>query len=298
MKRFMIIAVAVASILSTATASADRGSIPFRPHVKIFEPNQRAIIAWNGYEQILILSTDLHASAPTKVLEILPLPSKPQVTKSSIAVFHRLTDLINARLRPIRFRGGPGRSAMKPQAPAARVVFHKKIGAHDIRVFQVLDGRRFVRWVSRYLRSQGVKNVVIPGPLRRVVNEYLADGFRWFVFDVVSLGRRPRTNDAIQYRFATRRLYYPMRITRTESGWTTVDLIVLTPRPLRRFPGISIRKVQLRHRLIEIAPENLTRVSRDLAGFFGTGRDNPNLVIRIWRIRGKLSAFDHDLIAY
>jgi hypothetical protein len=40
---------------------ADRGAIPFQPEVTIFEPTQRALIAWNGEEEILILSTDLRA---------------------------------------------------------------------------------------------------------------------------------------------------------------------------------------------------------------------------------------------
>jgi hypothetical protein len=36
---------------------ADRGAIPFKRHVLVFEPNQRALLAWNGTEQITILTT-------------------------------------------------------------------------------------------------------------------------------------------------------------------------------------------------------------------------------------------------
>ncbi|MCD6162881.1 MAG: hypothetical protein J7K40_10770 [candidate division Zixibacteria bacterium] len=53
----------------TQTTYADRGSIPFDSRIEIFEPNQRAMIAWNGSEEILLLSTDLRASATTKILE-------------------------------------------------------------------------------------------------------------------------------------------------------------------------------------------------------------------------------------
>ncbi len=54
-------------------AQADRGAIPFQPEVTIFEPTQRALIAWNGEEEILILSTDLRASRATKVLEVIAM---------------------------------------------------------------------------------------------------------------------------------------------------------------------------------------------------------------------------------
>ena len=35
-------------------AQADRGAIPFRPKVTIFELTQRALMAWNGEEGILL----------------------------------------------------------------------------------------------------------------------------------------------------------------------------------------------------------------------------------------------------
>ena len=64
--------------------------------------------------------------------------------------------------------------------------------------------------------------------MNSVIDEYLADGYQWFVFDVVELATEPRTNDAIEYRFACDKLYYPLRITRVEHGKTDIRLIVLT----------------------------------------------------------------------
>ena len=46
-------------------------------------------------------------------------------------------------------------------------------------------------------------NPVIPPRLRRVVQEYLDDGFCWFAFDVVSLENKFKTLEALQYRFAS-----------------------------------------------------------------------------------------------
>ena len=82
---------------------ADRGSIPWgnwnaQDMPEIFEPAQNAIIAWNGKEQILLLSTDLKASKPTKVLEVLPLPSEPVVTRGDAATFSKINALINEEL--------------------------------------------------------------------------------------------------------------------------------------------------------------------------------------------------------
>ena len=190
MTKNLLGAVIAAAFFCAGVAHADRGSIPFVPGVEIFEPVQRAMIAWNGEEEILLLSTDLRASAPTKVLEVLPLPSEPEVKKGDIEVFKRAVNLINSRIR--RGHGAAlGKSRGRPEAyrpPAGEVTFHKRIGAHDVSVAHVLDRRGFIEWVEDYLRSKGVENPKIPEGMKTVVGEYLADGFTWFVFDVVSLG--------------------------------------------------------------------------------------------------------------
>lgn len=290
-RRTLILLLAV----TCSAAYADRGSIPFRPGVRIFEPKQRAMIAWNGKEEILLLSTDLRASEATEVLEVLPLPSEPKVKKGDVEVFRRATTLINKKLRRqpklsragVRTRGARG-------GPAGEVTFHKKIGAHDVSVTHVLNEDGFIEWVENYLRSVGVANPTVPAPMKQVVAEYLEEKFSWFVFDVVSLEEETRTNDAIQYRFATESLFYPLKITRTEEGQTSIELLVLTPRLLSSFPGIPTERVRLLHAPVAITSLELRSLSEEMDSLLGS-RDTMKL--RIWQITGKLSSFRRDLIA-
>ena len=171
---WLVLLVAVGS--AGPPALADCGSIPFKPGVEIFEPNQRAVLAYNGREEILLLSTDLRASEQTKVLEVIPFPSEPTVKKGNTKVFAEATRLINSKLQPRlltkkgHFGGGMG-AAEAARPPAGEVTLHKKIGAHDISVVRVLDRRRFVDWVNEYLKKSGVNNPKIPRPLELVVQE-------------------------------------------------------------------------------------------------------------------------------
>jgi len=273
----------------------DKGSIPFKPNVTIFEPTQRAMIAWNGHEEILLLSTDLKASESTNVLEVIPLPSEPVVKKGDVEVFKKATALINRKLQEEydrALRRGATKEIEKP--PAGEVTFHKKIGAHDISVTRVLDNNGFIEWVEKYLGSAGIENPTIPEAMKIVVGEYLQEGFLWFVFDVVSLDEEPKTTEAIQYRFKTDLLFYPVKITRTEEGYTSIDLLVLTPKLLSKFLGIPFDKVKLRHKPVSISSNELRNLSEEMDDLLEHRED---MKLRIWQIKGELSSFGKDLIA-
>lgn len=281
---------------AACAAHADMGSIPFEAHVQIFEPKQRAIIAWNGTEEILLLSTDLRASAPTKVLEVIPLPSEPTVTEGDLQAFERAVAIINDRQWRYAGGGGFGAESETGAAPAGEVTFHEKIGAHDISVTRVLNSDGFTGWVENYLKKQGVENPEIPGPMKTVVKEYLRAGFTWFVFDVVEVGDTVKTKDAIQYRFKTRSLYYPLKITRTEHGKTEIELLVITPRLLTKFPGHPTKRITLPHKPVALTRRELWSISKDMFELLGLG-EREGMVLRIWKISGILSEFKKDLIA-
>ncbi|MHB0960090.1 MAG: hypothetical protein ACYC0X_19855 [Pirellulaceae bacterium] len=65
MYKLALVAVALL-VFVPQQARAVCGGIPFDPKVIVFEPNQRALIAFNGQEEILLLSADLRVSEPTK----------------------------------------------------------------------------------------------------------------------------------------------------------------------------------------------------------------------------------------
>ncbi len=282
-------------LLLSVSLFADRGSIPFRPNITIFEPTQRAMIAWNGEEEILLLATDMKASDSTEVLEVLPLTNEPVVKKGDVETFRKATNLINKKIREqnlliSRRNGGKERGS----EPAGEITFHKKIGAHDISVAHVLNKDGFVKWVEKYLDSLGVKNPEIPEGLKKVVGEYLEEKFTWFVFDVVSLDEELKTNDAIQYRFKTDFLFYPVKIMNTEEGYTSMELLVLTPELLRHFPGIPLEKIELQHQPISITSSELSELNEEMDELLGHKDD---MKLRIWNIEGMISSFTKDLIA-
>jgi hypothetical protein len=112
---------------------------------------------------------------------------------------------------------------------------------------------------------------------------------------VVSLDEALKTGEAIQYKFKTKFLYYPMKVTQTATGRTTIDLLVLSPRLLEKFPGIPSHEVQLRHEPVSITSRELRGLNPDMDTLLGHRED---MKLRIWRIQGQASSFRQDLIAH
>ena len=284
-------------LAGTGPVQADRGAIPFRPEVTIFEPTQRALLAWNGEEEILLLSTDLRASRATKVLEVMPFPAEPRVAKGDVAVFRRAVRLINSKIyRPpaVATRGyASDSSVVRAEAPG-EITFHERIGAHDVAVARVVSGDGFVEWVNDFLRRASVDNPVIPPRLRRVVQEYLDDEFRWFAFDVVELESRFRTLEVLQYRFPSPALFYPVKISRSNRGSTSMELLVLSPTLLGSFSGIPRSQIELRHDPVSLTSAEVRSLDQGMDDLLG---HRENVMLRIWRVREDFSSFDRDIIA-
>jgi len=66
-------------LVVVGSAGADRGPVTWQENVSLSQESQKAIILHNGTEEVLILGTELKASAEIDLLEFIPLPSEPEV---------------------------------------------------------------------------------------------------------------------------------------------------------------------------------------------------------------------------
>ena len=158
----------------------------------------------------------------------------------------------------------------------------------------LLDAAGFVDWVVEYLGTLGVEQDIVSDRMKTLIEEYIADDFEWYVFDVISLGEEIVTNEPIQYSFKSDHVFYPLKITSTAEGSTSIELLILTPRLLNRFPSLPIDHIHLPHEPIEITQDELRELNEDMYSLL-KGYDRMKL--RIWEIEGELKEFDADLLA-
>jgi hypothetical protein len=270
--------------------SADRGAMSFFPGIDIYEPAQKAIIAWNGSEELLLLSTDLKAAKPTKVLEVLPLPAQPVISRGDTKVFGQFNVLIRRGLRSQYLSRGPAATGVD----AAEITFHEKIGAHDITVVHVLDSGYFEDWVGLYFRGQGLTGYKVSPVMLATIEQYILDGYQWFAFDAVELGMTLQSNDVIEYRFVSDKLYYPLRISGNAKGDTEISLTVVSRDGVTTFLGLPRNKFRPAHPLVEVETAAVAAIHPAMGKMFSPAE---RVAIQTLRLQGDLAGFDLDVLA-
>lgn len=290
-RRFLLLTLSLGLIHHADIAQADRGGLPFLPNAVLSVPRQQAILGWNGSEEVLILGTDRRASQDVKVLEVLPLPAEPTIWKPKEEVFDTARAMIAQKTNKARSTIGMGYAGAPKSSPAGEVTKHRKIGTHDIRVVHVKDPYEFIRWAQDNLKKWGAQAQDLPAPFRRVVSQYIADGYRWFAFDIVELGPDVGSLEPVGYRFASDYLYFPLRVTTLDHGNSTVDLMILTDQQITKPATVGHANVS-GHGRVELSAADQRKIDGHLAGTFpGRGA----AWIETWQLSAKTSAFTQDL---
>jgi len=265
---------------------------PVAYRMTIQEPSQKAVLAWNQKEQIMVLSTELKSSRKGKLLEIMPLPSRPKLSKGDADLFDKTLKLFRSKHNLPE----PVVARIAKSKPAGEVIEVVQIGYHKLSVARVLNPKEFVQWADNYARGQlGPKTQAVITPVgRQVIGQYLREGYKYWVFDLIEVDTKPQPHVAVQYRFQTDFLYYPLRITRTSgSGGTKVELLVLTDQLLSHFRGLDPKSINMPQTSVDVSLNEVQNLNTEIANLFG-----PQPVkLRYWEIQGPIQSFTGDLQA-
>ncbi|WP_455364837.1 DUF2330 domain-containing protein [[Eubacterium] cellulosolvens] len=212
---------------------ADGGYIP-TSDVDVYGPGQKAIIAWNGTVESIILSEDAYATGDSTALKVIPLPSTPiYIEEGRTETFEKMSSLINSRRALYRiYVGESATETTADQEPSYEIIFYGKIKSHNITVIRVDNATRFLEEAELFLASLGYATQIPFENIESIVNQYMQNDIHYFVFDLVDLTTEITSIEPLAYTFNCNYLYYPMVISSTASGDTAITLFVLTESPL------------------------------------------------------------------
>jgi len=218
------------TIIIAPASNADRGGIAIS-HVDIplSEPEQKAIICWDGEREMLVLSTDIKAGQTTKALEILPLPSEPQIKTVNETMFTELKEMVEWRGELDEGGKGADRGDLDAgEQVDVKIVFHKRIGVHNITVIEAFTTDGFAGFVSAFMQDIGLEPMSFP-EAESIAESYMNRDINFFVLDVIELSTSVQSPQPLMFSFDSDSVYYPMEITSLTGGNTHIIMFILTP---------------------------------------------------------------------
>jgi hypothetical protein len=195
-----------------APVKGDGGMLPLF-ETWLHQSSQNAIVAWNGNEEILILSTNVKSEINGTAIQILPLPSYPEIKEGNESSFHKIAEIVGNvyyKTAPegIGFTGGGG---------GIEILFTTQIGVHNLTVVKVNDSADFTNFLRDMLEERNQTliekfDALFPN-FENIAEKYVQQNITYFVVDDIETKEDTRTVQPIIYRFNTSYLYYPMMMT-------------------------------------------------------------------------------------
>jgi hypothetical protein len=273
------------------------------------EEIQQAVIAWNGKEEILVLSTKQQHNVKQDMaaLSFLPLPGEPKdITAGDPKLYDRffkkIIDLADAQ-EP-NWRNNPKWKDSEGRGGAMEVLFNRDIGSHHIAAIKVKDKNidSFYESLQEYLNDNfGEGMAVLLGEKEKTVFEYYIKkkGFEYFAVDIQELKAdgKAKQKEAIAYHFESPYLFYSLVISQLGGSHsdTQVQIAAITPYAELNFLGYKRDKMNHTPTIL-IRPSDLQEVDQDIAKFMSQTEKNKIFTARIWIIDGKLDSFSQDFI--
>ena len=301
MKKYFYILITLLILFSPILISADGGMIIWPPEVHLDQSAQNAIVAWNGKEEIIILSNDIKSDGIATALRIIPLPSNPsEIKEGDFNSFQNLVEIMNKKIEEVRNQWkGLGMGEEKLPTGGIEIIFKEKIGAHDITVVKVNDLNSFISWIKNFAKEKkfGIKD--ISTEFENGVKDYLKKDIKYFVFDVIDVKGEESIKPLI-YKFSSDYLYYPMLISgisEISESRAEIKLFLITK---EKFPKenseLGVPDFYWRGSFsypVEMTKEELIQINEDIGNLFDS-----TVYVRTFGYYDYLKEFKKDLVFY
>jgi DNA-binding MarR family transcriptional regulator len=177
---------------------------------------------------------------------------------------------------------------MGEDSKGIEIVFHEKLGSHDLTVIKVNDYDDFQDWINDFQRQKGIENNILPPEMNKLVLKYLKCDIDYFAFDIIDVTKDKKSVEPIIYRFKVNYLYYPLEISSIINGDTEIFLFTLTA------PGFNDKQITDLgfEKKIEfnISTNDLIEINIDMLPMF-----DKEIHLSSFKFSGSLQTFDDDI---
>lgn len=252
-------------VLLSISALADGAIFP-PPDYYVYETGQEAAIFFDDGQETLILTTTFRGEAKGFGW-VIPVPSKPEVTKGSDEVLENLRKIVAMRYERVGILEAPMSAGYKQYEEQVTVVETKKIDYLDVAVLTATDSQALAKWLA----DNGYQ---YPTDSAWLLNDYIQN--QWFFIAVKVAPEAANAPDVVQglaeghitplkIEFSAQAPVYPLRISGIEissQGLKLSDNLTLTAKQLKHLRDIGYTDLADKQK----APQIFNQIVNDMFG--------------------------------
>lgn len=210
--------------INTLPALADGGLFP-PPDYYVYETGQEAAIFFDQGREILILTATFKGEVKDFGW-VIPVPSKPEVSKGSDEVLENLREIVAERYRYVGIAESPMLGGYEQYRETVTVIETKKIDYLELSVLTATDSEALAKW----LKDNGYQ---YPQESTWILNDYIQN--QWFFIAVkispeaenapaVAQGLAEGHVTPLKIEFSVKNPVYPLRISGIETSGYFIQL--------------------------------------------------------------------------
>lgn len=188
---------------------------PFPPPNKyVTETDQKAAIIFEDGTETMVLSVTFKGD-PENFGWVIPIPTKPEVTKSSDELFTALKELTTPQTKTLSGVSELGFGPKTPQTTTGvQVIETKKIDIYDIKIITSENSEDLVEWLSG-------QDFQIPQAASTIFEDYTANNW-YYVCVKIDLSKLTATSEnqlktghatPLKFEFSSDKIIFPLKLT-------------------------------------------------------------------------------------
>lgn len=212
-QKFLSLAVLVAvfALFLPSVSWADGGLIP-SPNYYVYENQQKAAILFEDGIETLAIQIGFQGNAKDFAW-VIPLPSKPEVSKVSNDLFANLEEL--TKIDDFYYTNSVGfMGSAEDSAKGVEIIEQTQVGYYDVTTLKASDASSLSVWLNK----NGYK---FPEAYQYLLNDYINSSWYFVAVKIVPESQSVATTDLrsgqatpLLFKFETKNIIFPMKLSR------------------------------------------------------------------------------------
>lgn len=251
---FGLIFLLVLEFLFPASLFADGIIIP-PPYYQVQETAQKAVIWHDGNTETLILSITFRGDAEDFGW-VVPVPSKPEVSKASDEIFTALEELTIPKVQRYPTPFGFGGYKLAPEVSTVQVIETKRVDIYEVTVLRSGTSKDLSDWLSK-------NNYPYPKNAAYILDDYIANNWYFVAAKVSTEALGYKTTQQLRDGHATplkivfksEKIIYPLKISSVISDYSGYPVFPPSPTTPEIPPPKKIEPFEASPSSGEVAPQ-------------------------------------------